>query len=66
MKWVQNWFAYKKNWWTKRAEECERQGREGHSVYAWKQTGLWNGFINKAEEAFKLIRNLNYSICFCM
>jgi hypothetical protein len=57
MKWVQNWFGYKKNWWTRRAEECEKEGKQGHAVYAWKQAGLWDGFMNKAEEAFKLIKN---------
>jgi hypothetical protein len=57
MKWVLNWFAYKKNWWTRRAEECKKEGRDGHAVYAWKQVGLWSGFMNKAEEGFKLIMN---------
>ena len=54
MKWVKNWFAYKEGWWTGRAKESEKEQKRGHTVYVWRQVALWNGFLTKAQEAFKL------------
>ena len=49
MRWVVNWFEYKKSMWEKWADESEKMKLIGHHIYAWKQVALWNNFIKKAE-----------------
>lgn len=53
MRWVLNWFEYKKSMWGKWAKESGEKKLIGHQVYAWKQVALWNDFINKAQTSFK-------------
>jgi hypothetical protein len=56
MKWVENWFIYKENWWKARAEESDIQKKKGHSIYAWKQVDLWSEFEKRAKKEFRLIK----------
>jgi hypothetical protein len=52
MKWVVNWFLNKEKWWKARADESDIKKKKGHSIYAWKQVGLWSQFGEKAKEEF--------------
>lgn len=54
MRWVLNWFEYRKSMWEKWANESKKEELMGHQVYAWKQVALWNDFINQAQNSFKI------------
>jgi hypothetical protein len=56
MKWVENWFLNKERWWKDLAEESDIKKKKGHSIYAWKQVGLWSKFAKKAREEFVKIK----------
>jgi hypothetical protein len=53
MRWVLNWFEYKKSMWEKWANESEKMKLMGRQIYAWKQVALWNDFVDRAQNPFK-------------
>jgi hypothetical protein len=54
MQWTMLWFQNEANVWKERSEMEDDDLPKGHKAYALKQQKLWNEFLTKSSERFKL------------
>jgi hypothetical protein len=57
MQWTMLWFQNQANLWRERSEMEGDDLPMGHEAYAVKQKKLWNEFLTKSSERFKLFIN---------